>query len=449
MGSGFVIKDGIVATNLHVVEGASGGHAKLPDRKDKYNISGTVATDADRDIVLLAVEGLKAPALTLGDSKQLAVGDAVYAVGCPRGLEGTFSAGIISSIRKAGDDSLIQTTAPISPGSSGGPVVNSKGEVIGLAVGTIEGGQNLNFVIPSVFLSALIGQQGQVRPLGAPRQGQRTDDRIWNRRFEIFRKGAEGGDTSAMFYLGILYAEGRGVAKDEREAVSWYRKAAQGGDAGAMYFLGTMYAHGRGVAKDEREAVSWYRKAAEGGHAGAMCLLGIMYGEGCGVPKDEREAASWYRKAAEGGDTSAMFYLGILYAEGRGVAKDEREAASWYRKAAEGGHAGAMCNLGIMYTEGRGVPQDQRQAVGWYRKAAEGGSATAMFRLGFVLYFGCGVAKDDIEAYVWLSTALALGVEDVRELHDLVEQRLTTQARLIAQERSRILLEQISRRGNK
>jgi hypothetical protein len=156
MGSGFVVKDGIVATNLHVVEGASRGYAKLADRKDKFKVSGTVGTDAARDIVLLAVEDLKAPALTLGDSNQVAVGDAVYAVGNPRGLEGTFSAGIISSIRKVGDDSLLQITAPISPGSSGGPVVNSKGEAVGVSVATFKGGQNLNFAIPSSYLTTLM-----------------------------------------------------------------------------------------------------------------------------------------------------------------------------------------------------------------------------------------------------------------------------------------------------
>jgi len=149
MGSGFVIEDGIVATNLHVIAGASRGYAKLADQKEKFNISGTVAVDVARDIALLAVEDIKAPALSIGDSKQLAVGDEVYAVGNPRGLEGTFSAGIISSIRKVNEDSLLQITAPISPGSSGGPVVDNKGEVIGVAVATFKGGQNLNFAIPS------------------------------------------------------------------------------------------------------------------------------------------------------------------------------------------------------------------------------------------------------------------------------------------------------------
>ena len=174
MGSGFVVKDGIVATNLHVIEGASRGYAKLADRKEKFNIAGTVAVDAARDIVLLTVEDIKAPPLPIGDSKQLAVGEEVYAVGNPRGLEGTFSAGIISSIRKVGDDSLLQITAPISPGSSGGPVMNSKGDVIGVAVATFKGGQNLNFAIPSAYLSALTGQIKATVPLA--KAGERPKD---------------------------------------------------------------------------------------------------------------------------------------------------------------------------------------------------------------------------------------------------------------------------------
>lgn len=156
MGSGFVVRDGIVATNMHVIEGAARGYAKLVDDKIKHDIRGIVASDAARDLVLLSVDGLKAEALGIGDSKAVAIGDAVFAVGNPRGLEGTFSAGIVSSVRKLGADLLLQITAPISPGSSGGPVVNNKSEVIGLAVATFKGGQNLNFAIPSEYLSALI-----------------------------------------------------------------------------------------------------------------------------------------------------------------------------------------------------------------------------------------------------------------------------------------------------
>ena len=102
MGSGFVVREGVVATNLHVIDGASSGYAKLVDNETKYNICGIVAFDPVRDLVLLSIEGLKVNSLKVGDSNGVAVGDTIYAVGNPRGLEGTFSAGIISSIRKVG-----------------------------------------------------------------------------------------------------------------------------------------------------------------------------------------------------------------------------------------------------------------------------------------------------------------------------------------------------------
>lgn len=197
MGSGFVIKDGIIATNLHVVEGASRGYAKLAEGKDKFNITGMVANDAARDVVLLAVEGITAPGLPFGDSKQVAVGDEVYAVGNPRGLEGTFSAGIVSSIRQVGDDSLVQITAPISPGSSGGPVVNSKGEVIGVAVATFKGGQNLNFAIPSAYVSALITQIKGAVPL--TKESERAKDPTLNTIMDNLGGRSTEGVTTGSF----------------------------------------------------------------------------------------------------------------------------------------------------------------------------------------------------------------------------------------------------------
>jgi hypothetical protein len=86
-------------------------------------------------------------------------------VGNPQGLEGTFSQGIVSGIREVGADRLLQITAPISPGSSGGPVLNAKGEVIGVSVATFRGGQNLNFAIPSDYLKTLLGKAGPAKPL--------------------------------------------------------------------------------------------------------------------------------------------------------------------------------------------------------------------------------------------------------------------------------------------
>ena len=165
LGSGFFVRDGEIASNLHVVEGAARGYAKLVGEKTKYDIEGITAVDAERDLVVLKISAGRSQALPLGNSDVVQVGESVYAVGNPQGLEGTFSQGIVSSIREVGTDKLLQITAPISPGSSGGPVLNGKGEVIGVSVATFRGGQNLNFAIPSNYLKALLGKAGSVKPL--------------------------------------------------------------------------------------------------------------------------------------------------------------------------------------------------------------------------------------------------------------------------------------------
>lgn len=165
LGSGFFVRDGEVATNLHVVEGAARGYAKLVGQKTKYGIEGITAVDAERDLIVLKIAAPGAQPLPLGRSDAVQVGEPVYAVGNPQGLEGTFSQGIISSIREVGSDRLLQITAPISPGSSGGPVLNAKGEVIGISFATFRGGQNLNFAIPSNYLKTLLGNAGPAKPL--------------------------------------------------------------------------------------------------------------------------------------------------------------------------------------------------------------------------------------------------------------------------------------------
>ena len=165
LGSGFFVRDGEIASNLHVVEGAVRGYAKLVGQKTKYDLEGITAVDPERDLVVLKIVPTGSPVLSLGNSDAVQVGEFVYAVGNPQGLEGTFSQGIVSSIREVGTDKLLQITAPISPGSSGGPVLNSKGKVIGVSVATFRGGQNLNFAIPVNYLKMLLEKSGPAKPL--------------------------------------------------------------------------------------------------------------------------------------------------------------------------------------------------------------------------------------------------------------------------------------------
>ena len=128
-------------------------------RIKKYRIMGVVAVDTQHDLVLLQLSQVRAVPLKLGDVSQLETGEAIYALGNPEGLEGTISPGIVSGIRLrqiGGSENLMQITAPISHGSSGGPVVNVRGEVIGVAVSQLRDGQNLNFAVPAPYLALLM-----------------------------------------------------------------------------------------------------------------------------------------------------------------------------------------------------------------------------------------------------------------------------------------------------
>jgi len=172
LGSGFFVADSVIATNAHVIEGAHSGTAKLVGDTHKLQIAGTVGINYRNDLALLKVSGI-APSLRLGSDANPVVGDKVYVVGNPLGLEATFSEGIISGIRSVDTDSILQMTAPISPGSSGGPVMDSTGAVVGIAEATFSEGQNLNLAVPVSYLSKLwtsaskkisvtsLGQSGQ------------------------------------------------------------------------------------------------------------------------------------------------------------------------------------------------------------------------------------------------------------------------------------------------
>jgi hypothetical protein len=144
---------------------------------------------------------------------------------------------------------------------------------------------------------------------------------------------------------------------DYPAALGIWRGLAGQGNAGAQVRLGLMYARGHGVPRDDAEAVRLYREAAEQGDAWGETNLGYMYSTGRGVAKDDVAAVRWYRKAAEQDFAMAQDNLGVMYRDGRGVANDDAEAAKWYRKAAEQGYANAKSNLNQMYAEGRVVAQ--------------------------------------------------------------------------------------------
>ena len=149
-GSGFLASaDGLLVTNYHVIAEGVSAVAKFPDGAF-YLIDGVVASDKSRDVAILRAHGHNFRPLSLGNSDRVQVGEEVVAIGSPLSLESTVSNGIVSGMRTAEDlgGKFLQVTAPISPGSSGGPLFNMMGEVIGITTMYIKGGENLNFAIP-------------------------------------------------------------------------------------------------------------------------------------------------------------------------------------------------------------------------------------------------------------------------------------------------------------
>ncbi len=148
-GSGVVIKDkGILVTNFHVFA----GNEKLEIRHNDSIIKYTeiIGVDIEKDILILKIDENNFPSIPVGKVEDIKIEQKVYAIGSPMGLENTLSDGLVSCMRNLGDkkkQNYIQITASLSPGSSGGAVLNSKGELIGISAMGYEEGQNLNFAI--------------------------------------------------------------------------------------------------------------------------------------------------------------------------------------------------------------------------------------------------------------------------------------------------------------
>ncbi|MEW5842856.1 MAG: tetratricopeptide repeat protein [Bacteroidota bacterium] len=148
-GSGVVLNDkGYVVTNYHVLSGNE--RLEILHGKEIVPYVDIIGIDVEKDILILKIEAKKFPAIKIGDSKSINIGQRIYAIGSPMGLENSISEGIISGLRSIDElkRNFIQMTASISPGSSGGAVVNDKGELIGISTLTAKEGQNLNFAIP-------------------------------------------------------------------------------------------------------------------------------------------------------------------------------------------------------------------------------------------------------------------------------------------------------------
>lgn len=140
-GSGVVIRPGVIVSNCHVLQTSARAEVLW---EGKSHAATLLHADPERDLCTLAAPSVKAPPARLGDTTSLEVGDPIYAIGAPRGLSFTLSDGLISGMR----GEVLQITAPISPGSSGGGLYNSMGELVGVTTLYIQESQQINFALP-------------------------------------------------------------------------------------------------------------------------------------------------------------------------------------------------------------------------------------------------------------------------------------------------------------
>jgi S1-C subfamily serine protease len=181
-GSGFVIdSEGHILTNYHVVENARQVEVTTSDKK-KYKAQ-IVGTDPAHDLAVIGIPVTNVPRAEIGDSKNLVVGQKVFAIGNPFGLSGTMTRGIISSIRSVRGprgfiDEAIQTDAAINPGNSGGPLLNSRGQVIGINsmifTGGVEQSAGIGFAIPINTAKSVLDDLVHIGHARYPTLGVRT-----------------------------------------------------------------------------------------------------------------------------------------------------------------------------------------------------------------------------------------------------------------------------------
>lgn len=324
-GSGFFVANDKIITNKHVIEKSSRAEIHLANGK-KFPVKGVLAIDGEGDLALLKVEVPAAMAVPLPIIQRVPLeGESIVVIGNPYGLEGSVSNGIVSAVREiSGYGKIIQITAPISPGSSGSPVVNMFGQVIGIATLQAAEGQSLNFAVPSERIAQLkIGELQTFAALSSETQKNKRsaaqslysqglaqlsrDD--YARAAPFFEKAAEidPNYAEAWYQAGFSY----GMTGRHAEALKASRQAAKLRPEWAAVFINIgASSFALGQFKDAAEA---YRQATklDDDNADAQYALGLSLGK---LNRPDEEILAYKRAVALKPDyASAYEQLGAAY----------------------------------------------------------------------------------------------------------------------------------------
>jgi TPR repeat protein len=187
-----------------------------------------------------------------------------------------------------------------------------------------------------------------------------------------FCKVASASSRRALYQLGRAYAANQQLA----DAISTYRKAADKGSTAAMVELGVLFATGSGVPKDDIQARKLFERAAEAGNPRGAMNLAALSNSG-GAPSDPIKARALLVKAAETNSAEAQYQLGLMTADGTGGPKDDVTARALFEKAAAQNHPGALERMGAFAQSGRGGVKDSDAAKAYYEKASALGNEDA------------------------------------------------------------------------
>ncbi|MCX5818469.1 MAG: tetratricopeptide repeat-containing serine protease family protein [Deltaproteobacteria bacterium] len=310
-GSGVLLPSGKIATNCHVVEGG----ASYQVGRGKQLVQATLyAEDGDKDICLLDAKGIKGKPAQLGKAVGLKVGVPVYAVGAPKGLELSLSDGIVAQLR-GGPPPFIQTTAAISPGSSGGGLFDGEGRLVGLTTLYIEGAQSLNFAMPVEWVDEIkpgrktaAGGRSQTEWMKRANALQQMKD--WQGMLDWCLKWTKNEPENSWAWYGLGHAYEN--LNSYNEAIEANRQAIRINPelANAWFNLGVAYHR----LNRYNEAIEVYRQAIRINpkDAEAWISLGITYNE----LKRYDEAIEAYRQGLRINPeyaANAWFGLGVAY----------------------------------------------------------------------------------------------------------------------------------------
>ncbi len=217
------------------------------------------------------------------------------------------------------------------------------------------------------------------------------------------------GNGKALYALGKMHLEGKGVPKDVRKAFLMFEKGELAGDEDCMASLGYAYVSGEGTGKDMGKGLPLVRESAVKGSPLGERYMGLCSLTGAMGEESKEEALDWYMKAIDHGDRDACFELGERFKRGFGFFKDEGFALGIFKKGAKLKDTRCMTSIARCYQKGEGVEKDLEEAYGWYEKGATYGDGEAMVELGNCLRNGEGTKKDEEKAFMWYEKAYGLG----------------------------------------